>query len=129
MFNIFITGQCRKKREIEDFSYQVLDYFFKGRLKRIIDIELRVGKYGITMGGCYGDKSNIVIELARGYDDEGNYVRYTEQEFITTLAHELVHAKQLIRNKKFTHTDSFARDLLEKEAYDLESKLVSMFWN
>ena len=82
------------------------------------------------MGGCYGDNCNIVIELAKGFDDEqGNYVSYMENEIVTTLAHELVHAKQLIREQKYPVTDGAARSLMEKEAYDLESFLVEMFWN
>ena len=81
------------------------------------------------MGGCYGDNCNIVIELAKGFDNEqGEYSPYTEKEIITTLAHEMVHAKQLIREQKYPVTEGMARSLMEKEAYDLESFLVEMFW-
>ena len=130
MFHIFITGQLRNKRKIEDFCYDVLDYFFYKSVLEPVDIELRVSKYCQTMGGCYGDNCNIVIEHAKGFDDEqGNYVPYMENEIVTTLAHELVHAKQLIREQKYPITDGAARSLMEKEAYDLESFLVEMFWN
>ena len=107
MFHIFITGQLRNKRKIEDFCYDVLDYFFYKSVLEPVDIELRVSKYCQTMGGCYGDNCNIVIELAKGFDDEqGNYVPYMENEIVTTLAHELVHAKHLIREQKYNSNDT-----------------------
>ena len=121
MIHIFLTGQIKNKRKLEQFCYDVL-YSFFDNVSHDVDIEVRSKKdIGGQMGYCWGDSEHIVIELAKGNSVAGEYIEFGYNEVIVTLAHELVHAKQHI-------LDESVEDC-EQEPYALQYKLVSTFWN
>ena len=121
MIYIFLTGQIRNKRKLEQFCYDVLDSFCNCE-SHDVDIEVRIKKdIGGQMGYCWGDSEHIIIELAKGNSVAGEYIEFGYNEVVVTLAHELVHAKQHILKESVEDC--------EKEPYELQYKLVSAFWN
>jgi len=125
MLHVYISGQIRNKRKVEEFCYDCLEHFFKGRLKRDIDIDVRISKTldGNVAGGCYGDYSHVVVEIAKGDNLREQFNPYEYKEIIVTLAHELVHAKQYIRKEPTQNKES------ETEAYNLEYGLYDLYWD
>jgi hypothetical protein len=121
MIYIFLSGQIKNKRKLEQFCYDVL-YDFCGNVAHDVDIEVRVKKdIGGQMGFCWGDHEHIVIELAKGNSVAGEYIEFGYNEVIVTLAHELVHAKQHILKEAVVDC--------EQEPYESQYKLVERFWN
>tara|TARA_B100001093_G_scaffold483496_1_gene516052 strand:- start:656 stop:1036 length:381 start_codon:yes stop_codon:yes gene_type:complete len=126
MFHIYLSGHIKNKKQVENFCDKVLHHFFKNRIKRDIDIDIRITKSlsDGTAGGCYGDHESIVIEIAKGVQvPNQRYMLYDYKEVIVTLAHELVHAKQHIRKQKFQCPER------EFEAYNLEYDLYDLYWD
>ena len=141
MFHIYLSGHIKNKKQVENFCDKVLHHFFKNRIKRDIDIDIRITKSlsDGTAGGCYGDHESIVIEIAKGVQvPNQRYMLYDYKEVIVTLAHELVHAKQFIKGElhpslnKWKRLDysnvAYSRTPWEKEAYLLEDKLLETHW-
>jgi len=130
MIHIYITGQIANKKKVEQYCVDCLNHFFKGRLKRDIDVEVRITKRlsDNSHGGCYGDSSNIIVELAKGLEINGVYEVAPYKEVLVTLAHELVHVKQHIR-KKYTKQTVAHLSESENEAYYLEYVLYDKYWN
>lgn len=125
MLQVYITGQIKNKKKVEKFSLDCLEHFFKHRIKRDIDIDIRVTKSHSdnSHGGCYGDHTHVVLEIAKGCNQDGNYHAFDYKEIIVTIAHELVHAKQHIRRERIDVLDA------ESEAYQLEYDLYDMYWD
>lgn len=126
MLHISIQGQIKNKQKVEQFCIDCLEHFFKGRIKREIDIDIRVSKFlsDKSHGGCYGDHQHVILEIAKGNHDENKtYFPFEHKEIIVTLAHELVHAKQHIRRERIDILDA------ESEAYELEYMLYDKYWN
>jgi|TARA_Y100001938_G_scaffold151180_1_gene246961 hypothetical protein len=149
MFDITITGRIAQKKRIKNFVNDVMGHYFGKRLRRNIDLDIimrRDLEEGQVAGYCYGDKNEIVIELARtwSWDSRKNRVRrpFTHTEMVHTLAHELVHAKQFIRGEITSRLDKWrskgytfncARTGYhnlpwEVEAYKTEDLLLEMYW-
>ena len=125
MLHVYISGQIKNKKKVEEFCYVCLEHFFKGRLKRDVDIDIRISKTldDNAAGGCYGDHSHVVIEIAKGDNLLEQFSPYEYKEIIVTLAHELVHAKQYIRKESTQNKES------ETEAYKLEYGLYDLYWS
>lgn len=120
MFYFYISGLPGNQSRVETYCENVLRHFFGNRLKRPIDIEINFEKScDSALGYCHGDHEHIVIEISK--KDLANK-KITRDNMMLTLAHELVHAKQLIRKQKLLHVDS------ECEAYDLEQELYNRYW-
>jgi len=133
--NISITGRIARKKQVETFIFDTLEYLMP-RLKRDIDVDIRIvtrcdnQHYAL----CFGDKNSAEIEIARGSGDK----IFSINEMVLNLAHELVHVKQFIRGelhpslntwKKLDFSNVvYSRQPWEKEAYLLEDKLVEKFW-
>ena len=135
MVYLSINGRIAKKKQIENFVFDVLEHLMP-RLRRDVSIDVNVvtrcdnHHYAL----CLGDKDSAEIELARGSGD----LTFTLEEMILNLAHELVHAKQFIRGelhpnlnrwKNLDYSNTlYSRQPWEKEAYLLEDKLINKFW-
>ena len=135
MMSVLINGRIKHKKKVEDFVYNAL-FDLMPRLKRTVYIDVNVVKecdngYSAL---CYGDKEEVVIELAR----ESNNIKYSLDEMMLHLAHELVHAKQFIRQELHPSLQSWCkvdysktpynRTPWEKEAYLLEEELINKHW-
>tara|TARA_X000000950_G_scaffold276345_1_gene364107 strand:- start:1215 stop:1625 length:411 start_codon:yes stop_codon:yes gene_type:complete len=135
MVYISINGRIAKKKQIENFVFDVLEYLMP-RLKRDVGIDVnivtRCDNHHYAL--CLGDKDSAEIELARGSGD----LTFTLDEIMLNLAHELVHAKQFIRGelhpnlnrwKNLDYSNTlYSRQPWEKEAYLLEDELINKFW-
>lgn len=121
MFYFYITGLPGKHNKVETYCENVLKHFFGNRIKRPVDIELRFEKNcKPAVGYCHGDHEHIVIEISKHDIDD---VKLSRDDMMLTLAHELVHAKQLIRKEKINHS------LSECEAYGIEQELFDLYWS
>ena len=135
MFDINIVGQISQKRRIRTYIKSVLSYL-SPRLRRPVSITVEVSTklednhYAL----CWGDKNDIVIELARQSGD----TKFTLDDMMLNLAHELVHAKQFLtgqlspvkqnwKRKNYSKTP-YSRQPWEREAYAKEEKLYTIFW-
>lgn len=151
--NITIRGTVAKKRELTEYAHRVLNHFFKGKLRRVVNIDIHVCKEvidedGVSHGGvCWGDKSNVYIMISKGlteYDDVGHaeYGRYSFDDVVELLTHELTHAKQFIRGEinssnaiwkgKNGPIDckkvAYPKQPWEKEAFYFETVLKKQYW-
>jgi len=135
MVYLSINGRIAKKKQIENFVFNILTHLMP-RLKRDVDIDVIVVttcEYDYS-ALCWGDRDGVEIEIAR----KSNDVKFTLEEMMLNLAHELVHAKQFItgdlhsslkvwKRKDYTKTP-YRKTPWEKEAYLLEDKLFNKFW-
>jgi|TARA_B110000483_G_C18112021_1_gene510055 hypothetical protein len=120
MIHFFISGLQGNQTRVEKFCADVMYHYFKNRLKRTVDIEIRFVKELNAHGYCWGDKDYVVIEVAK----KKNNTKYTKDEMVLTLTHELIHAKQFIRNEFVKKPQS----LSETEAYNDEQRLFDLYW-
>lgn len=130
-----ITGRIAKKKQVEMFVCNVMQYLLP-RLKRQVNIDIAIVSKcdGNNSALCWGDKDSVEIEIARQSFD----YKFTLEEMMLNLSHELVHAKQFIKGdlhpnlNKWKRIDfsnvPYSRTPWEKEAYLLEDKLVNKFW-
>ena len=135
MMSVLINGRIKHKRKVEDFVYDAL-FALMPRLKRTVYIDVNVvtqcdnGFHAL----CHGDKEEVIIELARESQGE----KFTHDEIMLNLAHELVHAKQFLRGelhpslhtwcrKDFSNTP-YNETPWEKEAYLLEDEILTKHW-
>ena len=135
MMSVLINGRIKHKKKVEDFVYNAL-FDLMPRLKRTVYIDVNVvtkcdNEYYAL---CHGDKEEIFIELAR--ESDGN--KFTLDEMMLHLAHELVHAKQFLKGelhpnlskwyKKDFSNLPYRQTPWEKEAYLLEQEIINKHW-
>ena len=139
MVNVGITGQIARKNDIHGYIQDTI-YHLHPKLRRNVDLELSITSYRMEDGDynyatCSGNRSGIEIVLNR-LNEDGR--KFTHDQMMLNLAHELVHAKQFIKGelspklqrfkRKYHGKTPYSRQPWEKEAYKLESKLYNMFW-
>ena len=137
MVIVTVHGRIAKKDKVKEYSEQVLTDLMP-RLRRNVHIDIYVitecdeKNYAL----CWGDKDEVEIELGR----KSGKKKFTLDEMMLNLAHELVHAKQFIRGelhptlykwkkfkKDYAKTPNFKQPW-EKEAYLMEDKIFNQFW-
>mgnify|MGYP003949592699 CR=1 FL=1 len=135
MMSVLINGRIKHKKKVEDFVYNTL-FDLMPRLKRAVYIDIDVVRTCDAGNSalCWGDNEEVQIELAR----ECNGKKFTLEEMMLHLAHELVHAKQFIRGelhpglKNWCNVDysetSYKDTPWEKEAYLLEDEILNKHW-
>mgnify|MGYP000160601495 CR=1 FL=1 len=132
---ISVNGRIARKKQVEIFIFDVLEHLMP-RLKRKVNIDVNIvtrcdnQHYAL----CLGDKNCAEIELARGSCD----TKFSLDEMMLNLAHELVHAKQFIKGELHPNLNrwksldysntAYSRQPWEKEAYLLEDKLLETYW-
>ena len=136
MIIVNVNGKIQSKDKVKSFAETVMKNLMP-RFKRKVEIDINVVTRcdGENSALCWGDKDGAEIEIARESFD----VKFTLDEMMLNLAHELVHAKQFIKGelhpslnkwKRLDFTNvPYSRTPWEKEAYLLEDKLVNKFWN
>lgn len=153
MINLVLHGRFPQKDRMLDFGSDVINHFFKRDRKEeiVISVEIKKKLEDNNSGYCvdFGRNSvfgtsekirSIVISLSRNYDDGDTKFPYTVRDIASTLAHELVHAKQYIRREltnkalvaglaKVSEGQCEYNDLpWEQEAYGLEEELLELYW-
>lgn len=146
MIKLVMSGRCPQFDRLEDFACDVINHFFPRDLKRdvLIGVDFEKNLEDNDAGQCvdYGvfDNNRLIhISLSKRFIDEDENFAYSAKEIATTLAHELVHAKQWIRrelsNRLLSATlkpkmteDYYHRLPWEAEAFDLQDFLVDLYW-
>jgi len=156
MINLIMNGRFPQKDRMTEFATDVINHFFKRDRKENIVIAVEMKKnldennsgycvdYGVCDYGQFGLQTGkirtIAISLSRNYENGDTKFPYTVRDIASTLAHELVHAKQYIRreltNKSLVAGLSIVHkgrceynDLpWEEEAYALEEDLTELYW-
>ena len=137
MVRVTVNGRIAKKDKVKEYSEQALSDLMP-RLRRNVDIDIYIvtecdeKNYAL----CWGDKNEVEIELAR----KSGSKKFTHDEMMLNLAHELVHAKQFIKGelhptlhkwkkfkKDYAKTPYFKQPW-EKEAYLMEDKIFNKHW-
>tara|TARA_B100000963_G_scaffold238475_1_gene208527 strand:+ start:2924 stop:3352 length:429 start_codon:yes stop_codon:yes gene_type:complete len=137
MVRVNVYGRIAKKEKVKKYSELALSDLMP-RLRRNVDIDIYVvtecdeKNYAL----CWGDKNEVEIELAR----KSGSKKFTHDEMMLNLAHELVHAKQFIKGelhptlhkwkkfkKDYAKTPYFKQPW-EKEAYLIEDKIFNKHW-
>lgn len=91
-----ISGRCRNEKVVDIYVCNLLKALKINRLSsKNIDIEFKGKLDGSAQGFCIGDKSQVVIQIAKS--SSGRNMSFLIQ--MQTLAHELTHAKQFLRGE------------------------------
>jgi hypothetical protein len=135
MIRTNLKGRIKNRDKVLSYIDSVC-YSLLPRLKRTVDIDIEIVNKcdGENSALCWGDKDQVEIELARHSFD----TKFTLEEMMLTLAHELVHAKQFIRGELHPNLNRwkrvdyanvpYSRTPWEKEAYMMEDVLFNEFW-
>lgn len=135
MLGISVRGRIANKKAVYAYIDAVCSELLQNIKRNIsIDIQVVTRCEGENSALCWGDKDGAEIEIARQSFD----VKFTLDEMMLNLAHELVHAKQFIKGelhpnlnkwKRLDYTNvPYSRTPWEKEAYLLEDKLFETHW-
>lgn len=137
MIQITTQGRVKQKKRLEEFACDVINDLLPREFKRDIEIHVRFTKLDDAMGFCtMNDEDEIAIEVDN---------RHSLDNIASTLAHELVHAKQYIRrelNPTMTRWKKqivpygprggckipYARQPWEREAFKKEEVLKELYW-
>ena len=128
-----VTGGNRFQREIAE---KVIQFCIKEMMPRVrtLYIELKIKKMtGDAVGYCMIGDDNREIEIECSKD-------LTLKDFVTTVAHEMVHAKQYYRKEMDGESMRWKKAKVkegtnywdlpwEKEAYRLQDKLAQKIWD
>lgn len=147
MIEIQINGYYPGKFErVQKFACDVVNHFFPRDLKNpvLINIEYQKNIEGNLEGQCvdFGRHQGIrmiQIDLSRRFIDEDDNFPHSCERMASTLAHELVHAKQFIKRQLSNRmlSKAYAKDPTEEEvtnlpweveAYTLEEELFNKYW-
>ena len=130
---IEVNGGNKFQRKIAE---KVVQFCIKEMMPRVrtLEIEVKICKFkSDCVGFCMMGDTNREIEIEVSKD-------LTLKDFVTTVAHEMVHAKQYYRKemddfgtrwkKKTIKEGTDYYDLpWEKEAYRLQDKLAQKIWD
>lgn len=137
MLNVFFQGRVRQQVRLEEFACDVISDLLPREFKREVNIHVRFVKSLDALGYCHKeDNETICIEIC----NQGPI-----EQIASTLAHELVHAKQFIRgevNAFMTRWKGleipvgprggieipYRQQPWEREAFKKEVELVKAFW-
>ena len=121
-----------KPKTVENYTVKLFNHFFKRDLKREIEITIQFVKQFPcgSSGFCSSpNEDEILIEIARGATWPEGYCEYEFWHQMETLAHEVVHAKQMIRGEFKNEKHHPTKSPSEKEAYSLQQPLYEMYWS
>lgn len=140
-FEFYLEGRWPQSDRVIEYCENILQHFFKNKMKRTVEVVLKMNSHfsGYDVGYCSGDRDSVTINLSRRIrDDEGKYHLRDVRGLYTTLAHELVHAKQFIRGELNSSGSSYRREDYsdtpyrsqpwEHEAYMMEDFLFNLYW-
>lgn len=152
-----LQGRFPQSRRIEQFVCDVINFLHPTypEKRHVITLSMKRSLHTYTKSGYveqnagetyYYSLQEIQINLARNYvSGNGTFTLYEMDSLAKTIAHELVHAKQIIKGKLLLHKEhsnvmlygkpyDHWRDVdfyslpWEKEALHLQEILVNKFW-
>ncbi len=135
MFDVQIIGRVKQAEKVQWMCEHILCSLMP-RTTRRVDVNVHfVTECDNSVGGdCYGDHEEVFISIAR----ESRGYKYSFNEQMLTLCHELVHAKQFIK-KELSNTGGVWKGVdmslikgienmpWEQEAFQLETKLYDKY--
>ena len=136
MIHVQIHGQLKNRKFVQNVCELLLENIIPTKLRRNVNVDVWIYNAVEEQAGgyCWGDKRQVEIEIAR--TSEG--YRYTREELLTNLPHELIHAKQFItgelsptnmRWKKADYTKvPYSQQPWEREAYRWEKRLYEKYF-
>ena len=136
MIHVQIHGQLKNRKFVQNVCELLLENIIPTKLRRNVDVDVWIYNAVEEQAGgyCWGDKRQVEIEIAR--TSEG--YRYTREELLTNLTHELIHAKQFIagelsptnmRWKKADYTKvPYSQQPWEREAHRWEKRLYEKYF-
>ena len=136
MIHVQIHGQLKNRKFVQNVCELLLENIIPTKLRRNVDVDVWIYNAVEEQAGgyCWGDKRQVEIEISR--TSEG--YRYTREELLTNLTHELIHAKQFItgelsptnmRWKKADYTKvPYSQQPWEREAYRWEKRLYEKYF-
>jgi len=94
MVHVHIHGQLKNKKFVQQVSELLLENIIPIKLRRNVTVDVDIYNACEEQAGgyCWGDKKLVNIEIARS--SEG--YRFSREEMLINLTHELIHAKQFI---------------------------------
>ena len=94
MVHVQIYGQFKNKKFVENVSELLVENILPTNIRRPVSVDIWIYNALEEQAGgfCWGDKNTIEIELARTSDGH----RFSREEMLINLTHELIHAKQFI---------------------------------
>ena len=135
MFDVQIIGRIKHAEKVQWMCEHIL-YSLMPRTTRRVDVNVHFVKEcdNQCAGDSYGDHEEVFISIAR----ESYGYKYSFNEQMLTLCHELVHAKQFIK-KELSGSGGVWKGVdmslikgiknmpWEQEAFDLETKLYDKY--
>ena len=135
--NIYVDfiGRIAQKKRITKFVRDTIIHFMP-KMRRTVDIEITTVNRcpHDYFALCWGNRTTVEIELARGSEDE----EFDIDEMMLNLAHELIHAKQFLRGDLTStlrwgdkHADiqaAYFSQPWEREAYSKEGDIYEKYW-
>ena len=131
---------CNENVKFDPFVDECVNALFPhNTAEALIEIEYVDELEDNHAGICIGDEKFVQITLSKNYSlEDGDKIKYCDQEIASNLAHELVHARQFI-NGEINSDDyvwkgvdyqaiEYAKTPWEIEAYQMEQVLVDLFW-
>jgi len=130
LIDIIIKGTIAKRIDILSYAFDIMLHYLPHNKQCTIDIHFSNkidGYYGV----CMGDENDVEIEIAKINPVTGD--KFTLNEMMLNLAHELVHAKQyLLGELPPDHGPKpippYRHQPWEREAYKSEEFLYNRYW-
>ena len=94
MVHVNLYGQFKNKKLVENISELLVENILPTNIRRPVNIDVWILNVLEEQAGgfCWGDRDLIDIEIAR--TSEG--IKFTREEMLINLTHELIHAQQFI---------------------------------
>lgn len=136
MVHVNLYGQFKNKKLVENISELLVENILPTNIRRPVNIDVWILNVLEEQAGgfCWGDRDLIDIEIAR--TSEG--IKFTREEMLINLTHELIHAKQFISGelspttakwKKADYTKTpYSKQPWEREAYYWEKRLYEKYF-
>lgn len=134
--NVYMMGKIRQKDKLEDFACDVINHYFENEPNREWNVFIKFVRKLDALGYCEKSGNDIMIEILNVKDIK---------EVASTLAHELVHAKQYIKRQLDEDMSVWCKQEIpygprggckipyrqqpwEREAFDDEAFLTDFYW-
>jgi|TARA_R110000822_G_scaffold48453_8_gene127626 hypothetical protein len=149
MILISTEGRWPKTEKVEKYAYNCLMHFYRKEPVRDIHMDLKLtSRLEGAVGYCIGDKESVQIEVSRQKrfknkeTGEVTWKKVTLSYLMRTLAHEVVHAKQFLKNemsddgfwfkhkgvkKSYIH-EPYHKQPWEHQAFMYEEFLYKLYW-
>ena len=136
MPHLVLSGQISQKKKIIEYIANLEKALGINRMwSKVIFLNFKTEVDG-SYGDCWGDSKDGYVEINVARKLEGKKIPF--EEIMSTVAHEMVHAKQYLRNELNGYSTTwkgrnaagykYENQPWEREALRLETKLYQECW-